>query len=92
MIKIVTGEVIMGKQLPSEDGVLIEKPFALIMDPMQGGVGMMPYNAIYTQSEPEKAIFKEEHIVERIDIHETFEEAYIKQTTGIETAAPSIEV
>ncbi len=88
MVKLVSGDVIMGRMDLIEmvnDGVLtIEKPMQLMLDPTQGGVGMMPYDAIFTQEEPEEKTFQAEHVMHDMPVHETFEEAYIKQTTGIE--------
>jgi hypothetical protein len=93
MLKLVTGEVVMGK-LKEESGetTTLLKPMTLMLDPMQGGVGMIPYDAIYTQEEQEEASWRSEVIMHDMKVHSTFEEAYIKQTTGIETTAPKIEV
>ena len=92
IIKLVTGEVVIGKYLHGEEEVVLEKPFSLIMDPMQGGVGLMPYNAIYTQTEPESATFQAKYIVEEIQVHSSFKDAYLERVTGIETKLPEIEV
>jgi len=64
----------------------------LMLDPMQGGVGMISYNAIYTQIECENHSWDTKHIVEDMEIHQSFIDAYITQTTGIETALPEIEI
>lgn len=91
MVKLVTGDVVLGKvQSENEDELIFDKPMILMLDPMQGGVGMIPYNAIYTQKEPEEASFAKKFIIEEMEIHSSFEEAYIKQTTGIETITPEI--
>jgi hypothetical protein len=93
MLKLITGEVVMGKLKEDIDGnITLEKPMTLMLDPMQGGVGMIPYDAIYTQEEQEEASWRSEVIMHDMKVHSTFEEAYIKQTTGIETTAPKIEV
>jgi hypothetical protein len=86
MLKLVTGEVVMGK-LKEESGetTTLLKPMTLMLDPMQGGVGMIPYDAIYTQEEPEEVTWREDVIVHEMKVHPQFEEAYIKQITGIET-------
>lgn len=95
IIKMVTGDVVMGRlggEGSSETTTKLLRPMTLMLDPMQGGVGMMPYDAVFSQQEPEDIVFKDEHIVHTIPVHHSFEEAYIKQTTGIETGAPKLEV
>jgi len=87
MIKLVTGEVVMGRlKERGETFWTFEKPMTLMLDPMQGGVGMIPYDAIYTQEEKEEMTWDKSHVVHDMKVHPQFEEAYIKQTTGIETA------
>ena len=87
MIKLVTGEVVMGKlKEETDETITLEKPMTLMLDPMQGGVGMIPYDAIYTQEEKEEMIWNKSHVVHDMKVHPQFEEAYIKQTSGIETA------
>lgn len=92
MIKLVTGEVVLGTAGKEfQASIELEKPMTMMLDPMQGGVGMIPYDAIYTQEECESKVFLIEHIVDMdMTIHSTFEDAYIKQTTGIETVTPEI--
>ena len=96
IVKLVSGDVIMGRmdftELANDEEITIEKPMQLMLDPTQGGVGMIPYDAIFTQTEPNEIVFRTEHIMHDMPVHSTFEEAYIKQTTGIETELPSIEV
>ena len=92
MLKLVTGEVVMGalkEEVSGENGyTTLEKPMTLMLDPMQGGVGMIPYDAIYTQKEVDEFSWRADVIVHTMDVHESFEEAYIKQTTGIEVGSP----
>ncbi len=93
MLKLVTGEVVMGKLKEDRgDCITLLKPMTLMLDPMQGGVGMIPYDAVYTQEEPEEVTWRADVIVHDMKVHPSFEEAYIKQTTGIETSLPTIEV
>ena len=94
MIKLITGEVVLGKLKEESNGdIVLDKPVTIILDPIQGGVGMVPYDAIYTQIEQEEKMFIKEQIFDNnMSIHSSFEEAYLKQTTGLETAAPKIEV
>jgi len=90
ILKLVSGDVVMGRydlENSPEGKRRILKPMNLMLDPMQGGVGMMPYDAVFSQKEPEMMDFKEEHIMHEIPVHSSFEEAYIKQTSGIEIAA-----
>ncbi len=96
MIKLVTGDVVLGRADEADllkEEITIEKPMQLMLDPTAGGVGMIPYDAIFTQSEPDSQTFETIHIVHQMEVHPSFEEAYIKQTTGIElTSTPAIEV
>jgi len=90
ILKLVSGDVVMGRydeENSPEGKRRLLKPMNLMLDPMQGGVGMMPYDAVFSQEEPEFMDFKEEHIMHNIKVHPTFEEAYVKQTSGIELAA-----
>jgi hypothetical protein len=87
MFKLVTGEVVMGKLKEDTGGyITLTRPVTLILDPMQGGVGMIPYDAVYTQEEQEEVSWRAEVIMHPMKVHQTFEDAYLKQTTGIETA------
>jgi hypothetical protein len=91
MFKMVTGDVVMGKvKDETEDTIVLTKPVQLMLDPVQGGVGMIPYDAVYSQVETEEETFEKKFIIHNIDIHSSFEEAYIKRTTGIETAPQEI--
>ncbi len=95
MIKLVSGDVILGKGNLDDLGevfITIDKPMQLMLDPTQGGVGMIPYDAIYTQQESDSQEFRSIDVMHTLEVHETFEEAYIKQTTGIETQLPEIEL
>jgi len=92
MYKLVTGEVIMGKLTTyAEDHIILEKPMTLMLDPIQGGVGMVPYDAIYTQEEPEEMVYNKRNIMHPMKVDSQFKDAYLKQTTGIETV-PSQEI
>ncbi len=95
MIKLVTGDVVLGKgdlEDLNKEEITIEKPMQLMLDPTQGGVGMIPYDAIFCQSEPDSQTFKSEHVIHPMPVHSTFEDAYIKQTTGIEVHTPTLEL
>jgi hypothetical protein len=88
MLKLITGEVVMGKLKEDTDGyITLERPVTLMLDPMQGGVGMIPYDAIYTQEEPDEASWRSDIIMHEMKVNPQFEEAYLKQVTGIETGS-----
>ncbi len=95
LFKLVSGDVVLGKmdlEDLNKEEVIVDKPMQLMLDPTQGGIGMIPYNALYSQIEPEELPFKVEHIMEFIPVHSTFEDDYIKQTTGIEVHTPTLEL
>ncbi len=91
MFKLVSGDVVLGK-IEDEilitdtdlDTITVAKPMQLMLDPTQGGVGMIPYDAVFCQIEQEEHNFRTIDIMHPMPVHETFEEAYIKQTTGID--------
>ncbi len=95
MIKLVSGDVVLGKgnieDLETET-IVIERPMQLMLDPTQGGVGMIPYDAIFTQAESDVQSFRSIDVMHPMSVHETFEEAYINQTTGIELGTPEIDL
>ncbi len=95
MIKLVDGDVVLGKldldDLKNET-ITIEKPMQLMLDPTQGGVGMIPFNAVYTQQELETCTIRSIDVMYPMSVHETFKEAYLKQTTGIDLSMPEIEL
>jgi len=82
MIKLVTGEVVLGELIGINDGITLKKPMTLILDPMQGGIGMMPYDAVYTQEESEEHTYSDNHIMHNMKIHPSFADAYFKQTSN----------
>jgi hypothetical protein len=91
MIKLVNGEVVLGGiKEETDDKIVFSKPMQLMLDPMQGGVGMIPYDAVYIQEELEEFSFDKKHIMHEMKVHSSFEDAYNKQTTGIETITPEI--
>ena len=95
MIKLVSGDVVLGKGNVDElngENITIDKPMQLMLDPTQGGVGMIPYDAVFTQTESDSQTFRSIDVMHLMEVHETFKEAYIKQTTGIETSAPAIDL
>ncbi len=95
MIKLVTGDVVLGKgdlEDLNKEEITIEKPMQLMLDPTAGGVGMIPYDAIFTQEEPDSQTFKSIHVIHPMSVHASFEDAYIKQTTGIEINTPTLEL
>jgi len=91
MYKMVTGEVVMGNlKEKTEESLTLTKPVTLMLDPMQGGVGMIPYDAIYTQEEPQDFTWDTKFIMHEMKVQTQFEDAYLKQVTGIETPSKDI--
>jgi hypothetical protein len=85
LIQLTSGDTVLGKHLDETDETItIGKPMQLMLDPTQGGVGMIPYMAIFTQQELPEYIFNKDHVIGEFPVHESFAEAYIKQTTGNE--------
>jgi hypothetical protein len=88
MLKLVNGEVVMGKNLDETDThYFIGKPVVLMMDPIQQGIGMIPLDIMYTGKEVETQIIEKHFVMYELPVQKEFEEGYIKQTSGIELAA-----
>ena len=88
LLQLVTGDVVMGKvEIDSEDGMELLKPMSLIMNPMQGGIGMIPYMAVYLGREKESHFFKKEHIVGLE--HDFMEDFKIKYDEYLRNIVPS---
>ena len=86
--KLVSGEVILGRVDDSDENIVkFEKPVSIIMDPVQQGLGLMPWDAIYTQEETEKFEIDRKFIMYELPVHKTIEDAYIERTSGIKLAA-----
>jgi len=52
---------------PDEDSITVEYPMSLMLDPMSGGLGMMPYLAIYTGTLSDSKTFSKKHIVNVVE-------------------------
>ena len=52
---------------PDEESITVEYPMSLMLDPMSGGLGMMPYLAIYTGTLADSKTFSKKHIVNVIE-------------------------
>ncbi len=87
LIQLVTGDVVMGKvEIDSEDGIELLKPMSLIMNPMQGGIGMIPFMAVYLGREKDSHFFKKAHIVSiEHDFMQDFKDKYEEYLTGVIT-------
>ncbi len=96
MFKLVSGDVVMGKgdlsKIETDEKFIVEKPMQLMLDPTQGGVGMIPYDAIFSQSEIDSQEFRTKDVMHTVEIHDSFKEAYLKQTTGIELSTPELDL
>ncbi len=82
IVKLVSGDVVMGNMDENDlENIefVMDKPMQLVLDPSRGGIGMMPYNALYSQIEPEEHTFKTIHVMEFIPVHSSFEDAYTNQ-------------
>jgi len=87
LLQLVTGDVVMGLvQAEDEDTIELKKPMSLIMNPMQGGIGMIPYMAVYLGKEKTEQIFNRKHIINiEDDFMQDFKDKYREYLTGIIT-------
>jgi len=95
MYKLVTGDVVMGLEsttTASTESITLDRPVQLLLDPEKGAIGWIPYNTVYTQKEPENHTYEYKHIVEKIEVHASFEEAYLRQISGLELPDTTLEV
>jgi hypothetical protein len=64
ILQLVNSENIIGMISNTVDETItIEYPMSLMLDPMSGGLGMMPYLAIYTGTIQDEKIISKKHIL-----------------------------
>lgn len=63
IVQLVNSENIIGYIETSENEIIMEYPMTLMLDPMSGGLGMMPYLAIYTGTILNETIIDKKHII-----------------------------
>jgi len=63
ILQLVNSENIIGMISSDDDTITIEYPMSLMLDPMSGGLGMMPYLAIYTGTVQDERILVKKHIL-----------------------------
>jgi hypothetical protein len=91
-VKVISGEYVLGKvEHQDENTIVLKKPISVIFDPMQGGLGFMPYDAMYLMKEVPEIIFSKDkliHVFEGDNIPTELKDKYIEFDTGIITEAP----
>jgi hypothetical protein len=91
-VKIISGEYVLGKvEHQDENTIVLKKPISVIFDPMQGGLGFMPYDAMYLMKETPEIIFNKDqliHVFEGDNIPVELKDKYVEFDTGIITEAP----
>jgi len=85
VLSLVNNEVVLGRVIAEDDDVIeLVKPMQLILDPMSGGIGMIPYHAIYRGKDYQEKTFQKKFIMDIIDdCNEEFKEKYSEYVTGI---------
>jgi len=64
ILQLVNSENIIGMISNTlDETITIEYPMSLMLDPMSGGLGMMPYLAIYTGTIQDEKIISKKHIL-----------------------------
>jgi len=64
ILQLVNSENIIGMISNTlDDTIIIDYPMSLMLDPMSGGLGMMPYLAIYTGTVQDEKIISKKHIL-----------------------------
>jgi len=88
-VKMVTGDYVIGEVTHDDEAsVTLKKPVSIIFDPMQGGLGFMPYDAMYVMKELEEISIKKEFIIHEFKgdlIPKELEDKYIEFCSGIIT-------
>jgi len=84
-LKLITGQYIIGDlEFEDEKNVVVKKPVGLEFNPMAGGLGFMPYDAMYLGKELEKVDIKKEHIMHKFEPPKEIMDQYVKFKTGID--------
>jgi len=81
-LKLVTGEYVIGQEIDGK----IKKPVSIVFDPMQGGLGFMPYDAVYLMTEVQEISFKDEVIMHKFtgnEIPKEIVDKYREFVTGL---------
>jgi len=64
ILKLVTGEMIIGDVLQNEDGsYTVTLPTSMTLNPESGSIGLMPFDFIYVMDYISKINLKAEHVV-----------------------------
>jgi len=65
MIKLVTGEVVIGELLTAkEQSIILGKPLLIAYDAPTGAIGMVTYDEQYTEIAPQEKEFNREYIID----------------------------
>jgi acetylornithine/succinyldiaminopimelate/putrescine aminotransferase len=70
MFKLVTGDYVIASELIEDaerDVYIAKEPYSLMFDPIQGGVGALPYDIQYTNKIQNEVEFKKEHVMHILD-------------------------
>ncbi len=68
IVQLVNNENIIGVvSNTDETSITIEYPMSLMLDPMSGGLGMIPYLSIYTGTLTDVKTFYKKHIIDILD-------------------------
>lgn len=97
IIKLMSGDVVMGAVEMAYDStvdadITFTSPMSLTLDPMRGAVGMMPYDAIFSQAISKRHTFKTNHIMHDIPVHEDFKKEYYLHIRRIEESEAELAV
>ena len=88
-VKMVTGDYVIGEVThDDETSLTLKKPVSIIFDPMQGGLGFMPYDAMYVMKELEEINIKKDFIIHEFKgdlIPKELEDKYTEFCSGIIT-------
>jgi len=76
IIQLVNGENIIGNVVDSDNDevITIHHPMSLMLDPMSGGLGMIPYLSLFTGALLEYKEFAKKHVITVLESDEISKE------------------
>ena len=78
LVKIITGDYVLGRALIENDTITLKKPLNLKFEPMMGGLQVTPYDVYYIGRELDKITFKKSQVLHRFeDFAQELKDKYI---------------
>ena len=91
ILGLVNGDQIIGDCIEDDNGICIKYPMSLVMDPVSGGLGMMPYLSMYTGELSKERVIDINHVVTNLREDELMDEIKTKYAEYRESVLKDLE-